>query len=96
MCYNHHMKLNVSGRPRTPLSARINVDSDGMEFIATVSLPRGVAVFGHGPSMAAAVSDLLAVMQDTADTLRKRKNVLSDVMADELFVLDHVLSEGKP
>jgi hypothetical protein len=95
------MKLGVASlprptKPRAPLAARINVDSDGVQFVATVALPKGITVFGSAACMSEAVSDLFRAMRIQADSLRVRKRHLSDVKSDELFVLDHVLTEGRP
>jgi hypothetical protein len=73
----------------------IEIDCDGVGFVAKVLAPQGIEAFGSGPSMPAAVADLVEVMREEASSLLSRQRQLAPSLAHELEILNQVLvAEG--
>ncbi len=78
---------------RSPLA--IELDYDGVGFVAKVLFPHGIGAFGSGSTVPEAAADLVEVMRAEASSLRIRRENLSPALAQELSLLDMTLvAEG--
>ena len=75
--------------------AFVESESDGARYVVKVFRPEGIYSFGTGPSIHAAIKDLVDVMRAEATALRARQDMLSPDMARELAAIDAILAPNE-
>jgi hypothetical protein len=71
--------------------AFIESENDGARYVVKILRPEGIDSFGAGPSIHAAIKDLVEVMRAEAAALRAHHDRLSPDMARELAAIEAIL-----